>query len=151
MPPMLWTAAGILLIALEIILPGMFLIWFGGAALLTGLFAWFLGDWGLIDELGLFTVLAGCSIGIAMALARWRGPEAPNDINDRAGQLVGVQATLSEPIVGGHGRIFIGDTLWQVVGPNLPAGTVARVTGRRGMVLTIEAVSEVPQPTGATQ
>lgn len=151
MSPMLWTAAGVLLIALEIMLPGMFLIWFGGAALLTGLLSWFLGGWAPIEELGLFTALAGCAIGIAMALARWRGPAAANDINDRAGQMVGVQTTLSDPILGGHGRIFIGDTLWQVEGPNLPVGTVARVTGHRGMILTIEAVAEVSRPTGATQ
>ncbi len=144
MSPLLWAAIGVVLTALELIVPGLFLLWFGGAALVTGLIIGFEGNLGLVREVALFTVLSGCSIGIAIALARWRGPRhAANGINDRAGQLVGLQATLSDPIAGGRGRIFVGDTLWQVQGPDLPAGTAIVIAGHTGMVLTVQA-AEAP-------
>ena len=37
MSPLLWGALGAVLIAAELVIPGIFLVWFGGAALLTGL------------------------------------------------------------------------------------------------------------------
>jgi membrane protein implicated in regulation of membrane protease activity len=48
-------------------------------------------------------------------------------LNRRSEQLVGKVATLTEPIRDGHGRVRIGDTMWRVTGPDLPAGTQVRV------------------------
>ena len=48
-------------------------------------------------------------------------------LNRRGAQLIGRIATLAEPIKDGRGRIRIGDTLWRVSGPDLPAGTRVRV------------------------
>jgi membrane protein implicated in regulation of membrane protease activity len=142
---LLWSAIGAALVALELIVPGLFLLWFGAAALVTGLMAWIGGGWGLLNELALFTALAACAVGAAMAFARRPRPKArPNGINDRAGQLIGRQVALSEPIAGGRGRIFIGDTLWPVEGPDLAAGTMVRITGHKGMVLMVQAVEPSP-------
>ena len=44
-----------------------------------------------------------------------------------ATQLVGRIATLTEPINDGRGRVRIGDTMWRVAGPDLPAGAQVRV------------------------
>jgi membrane protein implicated in regulation of membrane protease activity len=46
---------------------------------------------------------------------------------------------LLEPISGGYGRARVGDSVWKVSGPELPAGTRVRVTGADGTVLTVEA------------
>lgn len=125
--------------ALELVVPGVFLVWFGGAALGTALAGWLSGGWPLVDELALFTALSAVAIGAAIAYARWK-PATPesNDVNDRAGQLVGRVVTLGEPIVNGQGRLFIGDTLWRVEGPDRPAGTSMTVVGHRGMSLVLE-------------
>ena len=149
MSPLLWSAIGFALMALELVVPGIFLIWFGGAALGTGLIAWLSGGWPLVDELALFTVLSAGAIGAAIVHAR-RHPAAaePNGINDRVGQLLGRTVTLSEPIVNGRGRLFIGDTLWQVEGPDRPAGAPMSVAGHRGMILTLrDAESGPDRPT----
>lgn len=142
MSPLLWAAFGAGLVALELVVPGLFLVWFGGAALVTGFAAYLSGGWPLFQELALFTLLSAAAIGFAIARARRNPPgNDPAGINDRAGQLVGRRATLGEPILNGRGRLFVGDTLWQVEGPDRPAGAPVRITGHKGMVLTVETVT----------
>jgi len=73
------------------------------------------------------------------------GRHDPTDqplLNRRGAQMVGKMATLAEPIKDGRGRIKLGDTLWRVSGPDLPAGTQVRVTGAADtdLELTVEAV-----------
>lgn len=150
MSPLLWGALGALLIAAELVLPGIFLIWFGGAALLTGLVTALWSDWGLVNEAGFFTIAAGAAVGFAIAQARRRNASAEGDaarINDRAGQLVGRAVTLTEPITNGHGRLFIGDTLWAVEGPDRPVGAAMVIAGHRGMVLLLQDATEPRQGT----
>ena len=48
-------------------------------------------------------------------------------LNRRGDQLIGRTATLTEPIADGRGRVKIGDTMWRVSGPDLPAGAKVRV------------------------
>jgi membrane protein implicated in regulation of membrane protease activity len=145
MSPLLWGALGAVLIAAELVIPGIFLIWFGGAALLTGLVTALWHDWGLVNEAGFFTIAAGAAVGVAIVLSRRRNTSAESSaarINDRAGQLVGRAVTLGEPIVNGHGRVFVGDTLWSVEGPDRPAGTAMLVAGHKGMVLVLRDAAE---------
>ena len=59
-------------------------------------------------------------------------------LNARAAQLVGRTVTLVEPIEGGIGKVRCDDTLWQVEGIDLPAGTTVRVVGAKGMRLVVE-------------
>ncbi|PWC83780.1 hypothetical protein TSH100_19620 [Azospirillum sp. TSH100] len=141
MSPLLWGALGAVLIAAELVIPGLFLIWFGGAAMLTGLVTALWHEWGLVNEAGFFTIAAGAAVAVAMVHARRRHASAESDatqINDRAGQLVGRAVTLSEPIVNGQGRVFVGDTLWAVEGPDRPAGTAMLVASHKGMVLVLQ-------------
>lgn len=146
MSPLLWGALGALLIAAELVLPGIFLIWFGGAALLTGLVTALWHDWGAVNEAGFFTIAAGAAVVTAIMLARRRNARAGAAdavrINDRAGQLVGRAVTLTEPITNGRGRVFVGDTLWSVEGPDRPAGTSMVVAGHKGLVLVLRDAGE---------
>lgn len=145
MSPLLWGALGAVLIAAELVIPGLFLIWFGGAAMLTGLVTALWHDWGLVNEAGFFTIATGSAVAVAMVHARRRNASAESDaarINDRAGQLVGRAVTLTEPIVNGQGRVFVGDTLWSVEGPDRPAGAAMLVAGHKGMVLVLRDAVE---------
>ena len=56
-------------------------------------------------------------------------------LNERATRLVGQSYILGEPIVGGNGRIRVGDTTWRLTGPDLPSGTRVRIVGHDGSVL----------------
>jgi inner membrane protein len=74
-------------------------------------------------------------------LVTTRGDESDQPLlNRREEQLVGRTATLEEPIVNGSGRIRLGDTLWRVNGPELPAGTRVKVARAHDGQLFIEPV-----------
>ncbi|MGO7624194.1 NfeD family protein, partial [Rhizobium ruizarguesonis] len=51
--------------------------------------------------------------------------------------LVGRTATLHEPILEVRGRILLDDTLWQVMGPDLPVGTQVKLVSSNGRDLTV--------------
>ncbi len=55
------------------------------------------------------------------------------------GPHIGEEIVLNEPISDGFGRVPIGDTVWRVAGPDLPAGRKVRIVGHDGAVLKVEA------------
>jgi membrane protein implicated in regulation of membrane protease activity len=60
-------------------------------------------------------------------------------LNRRAEGYVGRVFTLEKPIVDGVGGVRIGDTIWQVSGPDCPAGSRVRVAGADGAKLIVQA------------
>jgi membrane protein implicated in regulation of membrane protease activity len=136
-----WWIAAAVLGAVETVLPGAVTIWFAaGAALVGALLLIVPLPWQL--QLVLF---GGLSIAALLLWRRYKGthPETSDlpRLNRRSEQYVGQLCTLFEPIIGGYGRARIGDSVWKVRGPDLPAGTSVRVTGADGTVLMVEAAS----------
>ncbi|MET0257615.1 MAG: NfeD family protein [Methylobacterium sp.] len=134
-PAWAWILAGFLLMGGELLLPGVFLVWLGLAAFVTGLVeSAFDLPWQA--QFPLFAVLSVAAVILAIRLNRAhvsvlnRGPQG----------LIGRDVVLDAAIVAGHGRARIDDTLWSVSGPDLPAGAQVRVTGVEGTVLRVTAV-----------
>jgi membrane protein implicated in regulation of membrane protease activity len=144
--PWNWMVLGFVLLVMEVIAPGVFMLWIGIAALLVGvvsLLIWDAGFWTWQIQVLVFLVLSLVSAFVGKKLVG--GRHVPTDqplLNRRGAQMVGKMATLTEPIANGRGRIKLGDTLWRVSGPDLPAGTQVRVTGAADtdLELTVEAV-----------
>ena len=136
-----WWVLGLILLAIEVVLPGFFFLWFGIAAILIGVSALFI-DWPWQPQVLGFVVL---SVIAALVGRRFAGnPEtdtADPHLNLRASRLQGRTFVLSEPIVEGAGRVRIDDTVWQVRGPDAPAGSRVVVTGADGAVLKVEGLS----------
>ncbi len=142
--PWSWMVLGFALLSAEIVLPGFFLLWIGIAAILTGALSlqlWDVAFWGWQVQVLVFLALSLASAFLGKKLLGASAePETDEPLLNRRGeQLVGRTATLAEPIAQGVGRVNLGDTVWRVVGPDLPAGTRIRVTGARGPELTVEA------------
>lgn len=136
--PWSWWVLGLVLLALEIAVPGNIFVWFGVAALLTGVLA-LLTDFGWQVELIVFVVLAvGLVVVGRRAFGRQAQPGEQPFLNDRAHRLVGSTYMLAAPIVDGHGRVRIDDTNWRVTGPDLPSGTRVRVVDADGPVLKVD-------------
>jgi membrane protein implicated in regulation of membrane protease activity len=131
--PWNWMVLGCVLLALEILVPGVFLLWIGIAALLVGaasLQFWGAGFWAWEVQIVVFLVLSLISAYIGKQIVGSRQGDTDQPLLNRRGQqMIGRTATLTEPIREGRGRIQLGDTLWRVSGPDLPAGTRVRVTG----------------------
>ncbi len=139
-----WMALGLVLLALEIVVPGIFLLWIGIAAIIVGTLALMIGPssfWSWEMQILLFLVLSLVSAYIGKrVMANGNDVSDQPLLNQLGEQLVGRTATLAEPIAEGRGRIRLGDTQWRVTGPDLPAGTKVKVVSSSGTELGVEAV-----------
>lgn len=134
-----WVVVGVLLVLLELIVPGVFIIWLGLAAIIVG----FLDFW--LDLSWQFSALLFCGLSAALVVfARnllQRGQpkdSAVGILNHRGLQLVGKTYILEQPIVNGEGRIKVGDSSWPVTGPDLPMGMKVKVIRSDGVRLIVE-------------
>jgi membrane protein implicated in regulation of membrane protease activity len=138
--PWAWIVAGLVLLALELVVPGGFLLWMGISGIVTGIvvLVWAIG-WPL--QWLVFGVLSLVSIALWV---RWtRSRPTPTDrpyLNRRAEHFLGQEAVLEQAIEQGFGRVVLGDTVWRVAGADLPAGQRVRIIGHEGAVLKVEAV-----------
>ena len=133
-----WWVLGLILLAVEVVVPGFFFLWFGIAAILIGISA-LLIDWPWQLQVIGFLVLSVVAVFVGR---RFAAPDLQSDdplLNLRAGRLRGRTFVLSEPIVEGRGRVRIDDTVWQVRGPDVPAGARVTVTGADGPILEVDA------------
>ena len=133
-----WFIVGGLLLVLEILAPGVFMLWLGLAALLVGLISLAV-DWSWQAQFVAFAAFALAAIPLWRRLAL--KVEAPTDqpfLNRRAEAFVGRIFTLEKPIVDGTGTIGIDDTVWRITGPDIPAGTRVKVTRIDGTALHVE-------------
>ncbi|WP_439624034.1 NfeD family protein [Shinella sp.] len=142
--PWAWWVLGIVLLILEVLMPGVFLVWIGIAAIITGalsLALWETAFWTWHAQWLVFAVLSliAAIIGRRIVSSRGQTSDQPH-LNQRGQSLVGRTATLEQPIAEGRGRIRLDDTMWNVQGPDLPVGTRVRVTTSSGSNLTVEAI-----------
>jgi membrane protein implicated in regulation of membrane protease activity len=135
-----WIVAGAVLLALELVVPGGIFVWLGVAGIITGLATFFQPiGWPLQ-----FLIFGGLSLILIVAWLRYsKGRESPSEspfLNRRAERFIGQELMLDEPIHDGFGRVSLGDTVWRVAGPDLPAGQRIRIVGAEGAVLRVEAL-----------
>jgi inner membrane protein len=135
-----WFIAGGLLLILEILAPGVFMLWLGLAAILVGLISLAI-DWSWQAQ---FVAFAAFSVAAIPLWRRLAGRvEAPTDqpfLNRRADAFIGRIFTLEKPIVDGTGTMAIGDTVWRITGADIPAGSRVKVTGVDGTALQVSVV-----------
>jgi hypothetical protein len=133
-----WIILGVVLIGLELVAPGAFLLWLGLAAILTGL----VDGWAGLSWQAAWLVFAALSVA-SVLIGRSVNRLGPRDeaglLNRRGEALTGRVFTLEAPIVAGEGRVRIDDSSWRVVGPDTPAGGRVRVTRVDGATLIVVA------------
>ncbi|MGF1622401.1 MAG: NfeD family protein [Rhodomicrobiaceae bacterium] len=138
-PGWVWLIIAAALFTLDVLAPGFFMLWFGVAAMAVGLLVFAVpldATWQIVA----FCVASVISLMIARLL--WGGKRGDVSdkplLNERARQLVGRTFVLATAIRGGRGRVIAGDGMWSVRGPDLPEGTLVRVTGADGTELVVE-------------
>lgn len=134
-----WLILAAALAGIEILTPGFFFIWLGGAALITAVVALVLSGLTWENQVLVFALLSAVSV---LGWYRFRHSlviqSDDKTLNRRGEQLLGRSATLSEPIVNGRGQIRIDDTVWRCEGEDLAAGTKVKVVAMRGAVVSVE-------------
>ncbi|MCV9877832.1 NfeD family protein [Brenneria izbisi] len=136
-----WLSLGGLLLAAEMLGASGYLLWSGVSAILVGLLVWampFSWPWQGIA----FAVLTIITALLWWYWLRKRTLAQPqNALNQRGQQLIGLRATLSEPIKNGFGRARIGDSTWRVASKqDLVAGTHIEVIAVEGITLYVREV-----------
>ncbi len=135
-----WIILGAILLALELVAPGAFMMWLGLAAILVGVLSFIWSDLSWQWQGVAFAVFAAASIPLWKRFAH--NVESPDELpflNRRAEALVGRVFTLDKPIVDGAGTIHIDDTIWRVsCGTDRQAGSRVRVIRADGADLVVE-------------
>jgi len=95
-------------------------------------------EWLLI----LFAALSVVSVVLGRAYLKQNPLESDHPtLNRRGEQYIGRHFTLSEPIVGGFGKIKVDDTTWKVAGDDMPKDVKVQVIAVEGTVLKVKAES----------
>jgi membrane protein implicated in regulation of membrane protease activity len=143
-PGWLWLIGGVLLLILEVIAPGFFLVFIGAAAIATGLFT-VLFDLGTSAQLVLFVLYALVAVMLGRRAYANRTTDTTDPLlNDRAARLVGKVVTVVEAVDDHSGRVRVGDSEWSARGGPAAGGERGRITGIDGNCLTVEAERHLP-------
>ena len=134
-----WWIVAVVLVIVELITPGFFLLWIGIAAGVTGLIVFLAPDLGWEVQILIFAPLAVAAV-VAARYYLLRNPIETADatLNRRGSQYVGRVFDLQDPIVNGAGKVKVADGVWRAEGPDLPAGAKVKVTAVAGTVLKVE-------------
>ncbi len=137
-PAAWWGIAAALLLAAELLLPGVYLFWLGLAAASVAVLTLATG-FSLALQLLLFALAA-----LVWGFVGWRvyGRRRAGDqgaLREPESQMVGAFGTVAQALSHGHGKVRIGDTLYLAEGPDLPVGTDIRVIGQKGTVVVVSA------------
>ncbi|WEF13212.1 NfeD family protein [Pectobacterium actinidiae] len=133
-----WLSLGGLLLAAEMLGASGYLLWSGLSAVLVGLVTWVVPlGWPLQG-----TIFAILTIVTALLWWYWLRKQTlsrpQSTLNQRGQQLVGLRATLTDPVINGFGRVNIGDSSWRVKSEqDLPAGTHVEVIAIDGITLHV--------------
>lgn len=141
-----WLIAALLLGIAEMLIPGVFLIWLGAAAAVTGLLTLAFG----LPVALQFLIFALAAFAAVYAGRRWfnANPIESADplLNERASRLVGETVVVESAIENGRGRVRVGDGVWNCRGPDCETGSRVRVVGSDGTSLRVERAGPDPEP-----
>jgi membrane protein implicated in regulation of membrane protease activity len=132
-----WLILAIVLLVLEVVVPGVHFLWFGLAAIVVGILGLGTGmpwPWQAL-------IFVALSVAVVFGVKRFVRPDTAMsdqpDLNVRGQQYVGRSVMVEQAIEGGRGKVRVGDTVWSAEGPDAPAGARVTITGTRGIVLVV--------------
>jgi membrane protein implicated in regulation of membrane protease activity len=133
-----WLSLGLILGVAEMVAPGFFLMWLGLAALIVGILDYFLPIT-LAYQVAMFATLSVLTVFAGKKFLQ-KNPIESDDVNlnDRGARMTGEIVTVVEPIANGHGRVKVGDSVWNARGMDAAMGANVRVIGSDGAVLLVE-------------
>jgi membrane protein implicated in regulation of membrane protease activity len=138
--PMHWAVLAVLLLALEVMTPGIFFLWLGVAAGLVALLTLIISGLSWQTQVLIFAPLCLACVFVGRQIMRRLKPEnEQNTLNKRGEQYVGKVFTVETSISNGVGALKVGDSIWRAEGPDMPAGAKAKVVGVDGASLKVEA------------
>ena len=138
--PAVWIIAGLVLAVLEMIVPGMVIIWFGIAGVVTGILAFFVPN--QFVQFSVFIVLSGLMVVFSQRIARRITHAEPELVG--ANRWVGVRGRVIADIRPlEFGRVRVRGEEWRATAEcALPIGAMVRVVAVDGTHLVVESDKE---------
>lgn len=136
-----WMSFGLILMILELIMPGTFIMWFGFGAILTGVLT---GIFELAGNAQIATFVV-CSIisviGGFFVYKKLFGANKDVGTEEKVGahKYIGETVKVAQAIQDGSGKVAVGDTVWLARSEkDIPKGRKVKVVAVKGTVLIVE-------------
>jgi membrane protein implicated in regulation of membrane protease activity len=141
-PQYLWLIAGVVMIILEFMLPGIVIIFFGVGAILVGLTCWI---WAISfnEQLILFMI---ASVVLLLSLRRWVKnifvgyTSSPKELGELTKEFVGQRAVVAQAIeMGRRGKVELHGVEWEAEADEaIGEGAMVTIVGQDGIVLKVK-------------
>jgi len=143
-----WLILAVVLIILEILMPGAYFLWMGVSAAIVGGAMFVFPQMPILVQVLIFAVLSVITV-VMYKSYRKKNPLVTDEpaLNRRGEQYIGRTFTLEEPIVNGEGKIIVDDTTWKVAGMDMSVGMTVRVVSVEGSTLKVENTTSIIEPT----
>ncbi len=134
-----WLILAVVLIILEILLPGAYFLWMGISAAVVGAAMFVFPQMTILVQVLIFAILSVITV-ITYRSYRKKNPLVTDEpaLNRRGEKYIGQSFTLKEPIVNGVGKIIVDDSTWKIKGFDIDAGETVRVVAVEGTTLIVE-------------
>jgi len=139
-----WLILAVVMIILEILIPGAYFLWMGVSAIFVGALMYVFPEMVFLVQILIFAMLSVISVMMYRSY-RKKNPLVTDEpaLNRRAEQYVGQSFTLKEPIVNGEGKIKVDDSTWKITGADIDAGETVRVIAVEGATLIVEGATVI--------
>lgn len=134
-----WLVLGFVLLAVELLIPGVFIMWWGFSAVILALLVAFLPGLGMTAQIAFFAVLA-----LIFSLVWWKyqhkkdkQDDNATSLNSRDHAMIGIHGVVVEILENGIARGKFGDTTWRVIGSELKLGNKIQVQNVEGITLHV--------------
>lgn len=134
-----WLILGFILLISEILIPGVFLLWFGCAALILAALT------ALISLPMAFSWALYAVLALLLSYFWWKVQHKQDkndkrnaDLNQRTLAMIGKSGIVTQFQSTGNGRARFGDTTWKIQGENLSTGDLVTVTNAEGINLIVK-------------
>ncbi|MDR2012350.1 MAG: NfeD family protein [Rhodanobacter sp.] len=139
-----WIVLGLALLLCELALPMFVLVWFGLAAVVTGIVLALLPSFGLTAELTLWIVLSLALVVLWFRVFQSKGHKTRAGMADMAIGEVGLLSKAVAPFVKGEVRFqkpVLGSEVWPcIAAETIAAGTRVQVARVEGSLMTVTHV-----------
>jgi len=145
--PALWIIIGVVLAALEMVVPGFVVLWFGVAGIVTGILAFFISN--VYAQLGIFIGLSGILVVASQVISRRITKPEPEPVG--ANRLVGVEGIVLRSITPNEmGRVKVLGEEWRAEAKTaIEPGTRVKIVQVEGTHLVVEPAGQ--SPAGSTR
>lgn len=136
----IWLLCGVIGLALELILPGLIVLFFGCGALLTGIAAWIFPSLQIEGQLIVFVVSSVVLLLVFRKMLRNRFFNNSKESGDElADEYIGKTAVALTDFANGHGEVEFKGSKWEALSADeIRKGDTVVISSRESIKLTVE-------------